>query len=98
MCGTKLVLLAKRYWPTQPLGSGGFSKTYSAEDRLKLNEHCVIKQFNPQIQGKQTLQKAQELFEREAKQLKKLGVHPQIPALQAYFKDTVTVHGKLGSG
>jgi WD40 repeat protein/tRNA A-37 threonylcarbamoyl transferase component Bud32 len=69
------------------LGQGGFGRTYLAEDRDKLNEQCVVKQFVPMIQGTAGLQKALELFEREAKQLQQLGHHPQIPALWAYFSE-----------
>ncbi|MGI2905082.1 protein kinase domain-containing protein [Tolypothrix sp. VBCCA 56010] len=57
-----------------------------AEDIDKLNEHCVIKQFVPQVQGTGTLNKATELFEQEAKRLQQLGKHPQIPTLLAYFE------------
>jgi WD40 repeat protein/tRNA A-37 threonylcarbamoyl transferase component Bud32 len=69
------------------LGQGGFGRTYLAEDKDKLNEKCVVKQFVPMIQGTAGLQKALELFEREAKQLQQLGHHPQIPALWAYFSE-----------
>jgi serine/threonine protein kinase/alkylated DNA nucleotide flippase Atl1 len=69
------------------LGQGGFGRTYLAEDRDKLNEKCVVKQFVPMIQGTAGLQKALELFEREARQLQQLGHHSQIPALWAYFSE-----------
>jgi WD40 repeat protein/tRNA A-37 threonylcarbamoyl transferase component Bud32 len=69
------------------LGQGGFGRTYLAEDRDKLDEKCVVKQFVPMIQGTAGLQKALELFEREARQLQQLGHHPQIPALWAYFSE-----------
>ena len=86
-CGVPLVILRHRYRPIKPLGSGGFGKTYLAEDIDKLNEKCVIKQFAPQAQGSTALRKAMELFEQEARQLQKLGEHPQIPRLLAYFED-----------
>jgi WD40 repeat protein/tRNA A-37 threonylcarbamoyl transferase component Bud32 len=69
------------------LGQGGFGRTYLAEDIDKLNEKCVVKQFVPMMQGTAGLQKALELFEREARQLQQLGHHPQIPALSAYFSE-----------
>jgi serine/threonine protein kinase len=69
------------------LGKGGFGRTYLAEDRDKLNEKCVVKQFVPMIQGTAGLQKALELFEREARQLQQLGHHSQIPGLSAYFSE-----------
>jgi serine/threonine protein kinase len=56
------------------------------EDTHKLNETCVIKQLAPKMQGSWALKKAVELFEEEAKFLQKLGEHPQIPALIAYFE------------
>jgi serine/threonine protein kinase len=45
----------------------------------------VIKQFFPSAQGTDTIEKASELFEKEAIQLEKLGKHPQIPELFAYL-------------
>ncbi|NEP52201.1 MAG: protein kinase, partial [Moorea sp. SIO3C2] len=86
-CGNKLVLLKNRYRPIRPIGDGGFSKTYLAEDRDKLDEYCVIKQLAPQIEGTKALKKARELFDQEAKQLQRLGQHPQIPTLLAYFEE-----------
>ncbi|MHC5824775.1 MAG: protein kinase domain-containing protein, partial [Nostoc sp.] len=76
-----------RYRPIKSLGGGGFGQTYLAEDIDKLNEHCVIKQFAPQVQGTGALQKATELFEQEAKRLQQLGNHRQIPTLLAYFNE-----------
>jgi serine/threonine protein kinase len=86
-CGVGLVVLRNRYRPIKSLGGGGFGKTYLAEDVDKLNEHCVIKQFAPQVQGTASLNKATELFEQEAKRLQQLGKHPQIPTLLAYFNE-----------
>lgn len=85
-CGVPLIKLRNRYRPIQSLGSGGFAKTYLAEDVDKLNEKCVIKQFAPQIQGTAGRQRATELFLQEALQLQQLGKHSQIPALLAYFE------------
>lgn len=84
-CGTQLVEL-RRYRPIRQIGSGGFGKTYLAEDVERFNEQCVIKQFAPQLQGTGALGKATELFEQEARQLQQLGKHPQIPTLLAYFE------------
>ncbi|HCA95637.1 MAG TPA: serine/threonine protein kinase [Cyanobacteria bacterium UBA9226] len=84
-CGTAL-LLKQRYRALKPLGQGGFGKTFLATDEDKPSHPpCVIKQFLPQAQGTSTLQKAAELFEREAIRLDELGKHPQIPDLLAYF-------------
>ncbi len=87
-CGAKLIpLLRNRYRTIEPLSSGGFGKTYLAEDVDKLNEICVIKQFAPQIKGTKNLLKAKQLFEQEAMRLQQLGQHPQIPTLYAYFEE-----------
>jgi WD40 repeat protein len=86
-CSTGLVLLRNRYRPIKSLGAGGFGKTYLAEDKDKLNERCVIKQFAPHIQGTAALKKATELFDQEARRLQVLGEHPQIPTLLAYFEE-----------
>ncbi|GAA6615277.1 protein kinase domain-containing protein [Scytonema sp. NUACC26] len=86
-CGTKLMsLLRNRYHIIQPLGGGGFGRTFLAEDEDKLKEHCVVKQLAPQVQGTSALQKATELFQEEARRLQQLGEHPQIPTLYAYFR------------
>ncbi|ARV59495.1 serine/threonine protein kinase [Nostocales cyanobacterium HT-58-2] len=87
-CGAELVsLLRGRYRIIQPLGGGGFARTYLAEDADKLDEKCVVKQLAPQVQGSWSRQKATELFQQEAKRLQHLGEYPQIPTLCAYFKE-----------
>ncbi len=87
-CGTKLTpLLRNRYRIIQPLGGGGFGRTFLAEDEDKLNECCVVKQLAPQVQGTSALNKATELFQQEARRLQQLGEHAQIPTLYAYFRE-----------
>jgi serine/threonine protein kinase len=84
-CGAKL-LLKERYRAIRPIGQGGFGRTFLAIDEDKPSKpHCVIKQFYPQAQGTNTLDKAVELFTQEAVRLDELGKHPQIPELLAYF-------------
>ncbi|HEY9847939.1 MAG TPA: serine/threonine-protein kinase [Leptolyngbyaceae cyanobacterium] len=84
-CGTKL-LLKDRYRAIKPIGQGGFGRTFLAVDEDKPSKPpCVIKQFFPLVQGASNLQKASELFNQEAVQLDRLGQHPQIPDLLAYF-------------
>ena len=98
-CGERLVqgspnvpasqsqLLAGRYRIRQELGQGGFGRTYLAEDVTRFNELCVLKEFAPQVQGSEALQKAEELFEREAGILYQLQ-HPQIPRFRELFRAT----------
>lgn len=82
-CGTKL-LLGDRYRAIRPIGQGGFSKTFLGVDEYKPSQpRCVIKKFDYQGAG---IQKAAELFEKEAVRLDELGKHPQIPELLAHFE------------
>jgi serine/threonine protein kinase len=84
-CGTKL-LLKERYRAVKPIGQGGFGRTFLAVDEDKPSKpYCVIKQFYPQAQGTNTVQKAVQLFNQEALRLDELGKHPQIPELLAHF-------------
>ncbi|WP_017713091.1 serine/threonine-protein kinase [Prochlorothrix hollandica] len=82
-------LLANRYRVIQVLGQGGFGRTYLAEDLNRFQETCVLKEFAPQVQGPEALQKAQDLFQREAGVLYRLN-HPQIPCFRELFQ---THHG-----
>jgi ABC-type branched-subunit amino acid transport system substrate-binding protein len=87
-CGSKLVpLLRNRYHPIEPIGGGGFGRTYLAKDTDNLNELCVVKQLAPQLQSGSALKKATQLFKSEAQRLKQLLEHPQIPSLYAYFEE-----------
>ncbi len=68
------------------LGKGGFARTYLAEDIDRLNQRWVVKQLAPNFQGTWAINKAVELFQQEARQLKQLGQHPQIPSLEDDFE------------
>lgn len=81
LIGTKLQ--NGRYHITSELKEGGFGETYLAEDTNNFNEVCVVKRLKPQKQS--VLQWAQQKFEQEARILKTLGQHDQIPRLLAYF-------------
>ncbi|NJL61732.1 MAG: protein kinase [Methylacidiphilales bacterium] len=79
------IALGDRYLIIRQLGQGGFGKTYLAEDSNRFRELCVIKEFAPQVQTAYVLQKAEELFQREATVLYKLQ-HPQIPRFREFFR------------
>ena len=84
-CNSQLVLV-DRYRAISLLGQGGFGRTFLAIDELKPSKpRCVVKQFLPEVKGKKALNKAAELFEREAMRLDELGKHKQIPELLAFF-------------
>ncbi len=88
-CGEPLPLsvgqiVEHRYEIVRMLGYGGFGRTYLAVD-LKSSQNCVVKEFAPQVEEKQDLQKAKELFQREASVLQQLQ-HPQIPRFHAWLQ------------
>jgi len=104
-CGEKLdqpvvkgvypgLLLGDRYRIVRQLGQGGFGRSYLAEDSNRFNEPCVLKEFAPQVQGTYALQKAVELFEREAGILYKLQ-HYQIPKFRELFRAKIQDEGHL---
>ena len=80
-------VLANRYRVVNTLGQGGFGRTYLASDSNRFNELCVLKEFAPQVQTADYLQKAQDLFEREAGVLYRLE-HAQIPR----FRELLQTH------
>ncbi|MEO0839524.1 MAG: serine/threonine-protein kinase [Cyanobacteria bacterium J06643_5] len=85
VCGEPLPLppgevINDRYKIVRQLGQGGFGRTYLAEDIQQSHQRCVLKEFAPQVEEDKDLNKAKELFEREARVLKQLQ-HQQIPRL-----------------
>ncbi len=83
-CGVRL-RLRDRYLAIEPIGQGGFGRTFKAIDEDKPSKpFCVIKQFFPQIEGTTAAQKAAELFTQEASALEQLDDR-HIPKLLAYF-------------
>jgi serine/threonine-protein kinase len=90
-CGMPQILVG-RYLPTRLLGKGGFGAAFLAIDRYTpAMRQCVVKLFQPAGDlSENQLKVAQELFEREAEVLEKLGNrHPQIPNLLAFFELSV---------
>jgi serine/threonine protein kinase len=79
-------MLQKRYRVTKILGQGGFGRTYLAQDTACFDEPCVLKEFTPNERGRDSLRKARELFQREAKALYEIN-HPQIPRFRANFEE-----------
>src|SRR5262245_4995488 len=75
-------LLHGRYEITQPLGEGGFAKTFLALDH-NTGRNCVIKELS---WAKVEDWKFIELFEREARVLSNLN-HPQIPNFIEFFTE-----------
>ncbi len=73
-----------RYTVQRVLGQGGFGRSYLAEDSQRFNEACVLKEFFPTKKSGRNLQKALDLFKREAKTLYQLD-HPQVPKFLACF-------------
>jgi formylglycine-generating enzyme required for sulfatase activity/tRNA A-37 threonylcarbamoyl transferase component Bud32 len=84
-CRTQIIL-GNRYHPLSVIGNGGFGRTFAAVDKERLDTPCVIKQFFPQGQGTEEIEKAKELFKKEAERLRDLGKHPQIPDLFAFLE------------
>lgn len=86
--------LGDRYNVVQELGRGGFGQTYLAEDLHRYKELCVVKEFVPQVEDKAMLDKAKELFEREARTLYLLS-HPQIPEFRQLLQVDTESGGRL---
>ncbi len=79
--------LKRRYYIKKQLGGGGFAVTYLAEDTENLNRpQRAVKQLKLQTTDSKTLEKARELFQREAATLEKLK-HDRLPKLLDYFVD-----------
>lgn len=85
-CGSA-ILLKNRYRPLQPIGQGGFGKTFlGADEDIPSKPRCVIKQLYLTNASSLVVRKAAELFHQEAVRLEELGQHAQIPTLLAHFE------------
>ncbi|MEN9222087.1 MAG: response regulator [Thermostichus sp. BF3_bins_97] len=89
--------LGGHYQIERPLSCGGFGCTYLVRDQHRPGRPlCVLKQLNPQPlsdesassswQALQSLAEARLGFEQEAEILERVGSHPQLPQLLAYFE------------
>jgi serine/threonine protein kinase len=80
-------IIGTRYQILRELEGGGFGKIFVAEDLLKFNSECVVKQFiQPYDEESERGKKARELFQTEAKILLDLENYPQVPNLLAFFE------------
>ena len=78
------ILLAGRYEIIRELGRGSFAVTYLAKDHHKPSKPlCVVKELHTIHKNDKSVLK---LFAKEAAVLERLGEHPQIPTLLAYFE------------
>ena len=73
------MLLQERYRLMKQIGKGGFCKTFLTVDEGQFPPvPCVVQELSPESETSKS-------FQQKAQQLEKLGKHPQIPALLAYF-------------
>ncbi len=87
-CGSAL-LIRNRYRAFKRIGQGGFGATFLARDQdMPSKPWRVIKQLRPADNSPQIAKLSQELFNREAEVLEKLGEHSQIPKLFAHFEES----------
>lgn len=81
-------IIGGHYRIVQVLGSGGFGQTYLAEEmHLPNTPQRVVKEINSQSHSRSVLQEVEERFNKEVQALFRLGNHPQIPQLFAYFQE-----------
>jgi serine/threonine protein kinase len=78
--------LRSRYIIERTIGRGGFGRTYLARDIGRFDEPVAIKELLPLPTTNFSWEKAEELFQREAKVLYKLN-HPQIPRFWEFFRE-----------
>ncbi len=82
------LFLDRRYQIIEVLAKGGFGQTFLAKDIKRPGSPiCVVKQLKPSFSDPGLLNKARELFNREAETLQILGENSQIPRLLAYFEE-----------
>ncbi|MEN9202762.1 MAG: protein kinase [Thermostichus sp. DG02_2_bins_29] len=80
--------MRNRYRAFKRIGQGGFGSTFLARDQdMPSKPWRVIKQLRPVEDSPQIAKLAEELFNREAQVLERLGQHSQIPTLYAHFEE-----------
>jgi serine/threonine-protein kinase len=86
-CGHPL-LVRNRYRAFKRIGQGGFGSTFLVRDQdMPSKPWRVIKQLRPVENSPQIAKLSEELFNREAQVLERLGEHSQIPKLFAHFQE-----------
>ncbi|MCJ2542777.1 serine/threonine-protein kinase [Thermostichus vulcanus] len=86
-CGHPL-LIRNRYRAFKRIGQGGFGSTFLVRDQdMPSKPWRVIKQLRPVENSPQIAKLSEELFNREAQVLERLGEHSQIPKLFAHFQE-----------
>ncbi len=86
-CCEMPLILDGRYVPIKELGRGGFGTAFlTCDRRTPAMRSCVVKQLQSRTDlSSEQMEKVTELFHREAEVLEKLGTHPHIPELYAFF-------------
>ena len=79
-------IIGGRYKILRGLARGAFGETYLAQD-IESQQIAVVKRLKPIVKDEYTLKVARRLFTTEAETLEKLGVHPQIPNLLAFYPE-----------
>lgn len=88
-CGTRL-LLGDRYRALERISTGGIGRTFRGIDEGQPQKNpCIIKQVALRQHSMSSIEKAQQVFLKEALKLQELGRHPQIPQLLAYIEPEV---------
>lgn len=81
------VILRDRYKISRIIGQGGMGSIYLAEDLRLKGRQCAIKEVQHESSlSEDTLQQAQEQFQREAQILARLD-HPNLPKVSDYFSE-----------
>ncbi|MGA1602687.1 MAG: protein kinase domain-containing protein [Prochlorothrix sp.] len=81
-------MIGQRYEVVQVLGMGGFSETFTAQDKQRPGQPiCVVKQLKTHNQDPTVVHLVRRSFKIEAEMLERLGSHSQIPRLLAYFEE-----------